>query len=97
MKYFQAFSEYDLFGRNPSLYIEGRELFGTPFGLILTLVALVCYLVCGIYFILEMFDKTNEIHIHLFKIQRFLYLLILLLTNFISDLLYKIQVLMILF
>lgn len=59
MKYFLPFKEYDMFGRGPTLYIESKEMFGTIFGLIITILALISYFVCGIYFVLEMFDKSN--------------------------------------
>ena len=59
MKYLKSFREYDMFGSSPTLYIEGKESFGTIFGLIITILALISYFVCGIYFVLEMFDKSN--------------------------------------
>ena len=59
MKYLKSFIEYDMFGSSPTLYIEGKESFGTIFGLIITILALISYFVCGIYFVLEMFDKSN--------------------------------------
>ena len=59
MKYITPFKEYDMFGKEPTLYIAGQDYYGTLFGLFITKIAIIAYCVCSGYFILEMFDKKN--------------------------------------
>lgn len=59
MKYLPQFAQYDLFSKSPTLYIGGKLYYGTIFGLFSTVLALMSYLICGIYFLLEMFDTKN--------------------------------------
>lgn len=59
MKYLTPFKEYDMFGKEPTLYIAGQDYYGTFFGLFTTIIAILAYCVCSGYFIIEMFDKQN--------------------------------------
>ena len=59
MKYLNSLKEYDMYGKEPSLYIGGQDYYGTFFGLITTIISLISYFICSVYFILEMLDTSN--------------------------------------
>ena len=59
MKYINFLKEYDMFGREPSLYIGGHKYYGTFFGLLITIIAIIAYCICSGYFILEMFNTKT--------------------------------------
>ena len=59
MKYINSLKEFDMFGREPCLYIGGQDYYGTIFGLIITIIAIIAYCACSGYFILEMFNTQN--------------------------------------
>ena len=48
-----------MYGEEPSLYIGGQDYYGTFFGLITTIISLISYFICSVYFILEMLDTSN--------------------------------------
>ena len=51
MKYLNSLKEYDMYGKEPSLYIGGQDYYGTFFGLITTIKSLISYFICSVYFI----------------------------------------------
>ena len=59
MKSYQQFYEYDLFGYSVKLYINGNTKEGTLFGLITTLIYIICFIGVTIYYITETFNKKN--------------------------------------
>lgn len=59
MQYLEVFREYDMFGTTPTFYFNKKKKNGTIFGLLVTMLALFSYFTCGIYYISEMFDKSN--------------------------------------
>ena len=54
--------KYDLYGANATIYVGGYGTHGTKYGLNVTILALLTCFICGVYFILEMFDtkKVNS-------------------------------------
>lgn len=59
MKHFISLKEYDMFGREPCLYIGGQDYYGTMFGLLITIITIITICICSGYFMLEMFDTKN--------------------------------------
>lgn len=59
MKKLYNLIEYDMFGKQPTWYIGGQAFYGTIFGLIISIFALLTICVCSLYFIIEMFDTKN--------------------------------------
>ena len=59
MKSYQQLYEYDLFGYSVGLYTNGNTKEGTLFGLIITLVYILCYIGVVIYYIKETINKKN--------------------------------------
>lgn len=59
MKKVSQLKEYDMFGREPCLYIGGKDFYGTGFGLLISIIAMIAMCVCSLYFIIEMFDTQN--------------------------------------
>lgn len=59
MKKISQLKEYDMFGREPCLYIGGKDFYGTGFGLLISIIAIIAMCVCSLYFIIEMFDTQN--------------------------------------
>ena len=48
-----------MFSKEPNLYIGGKRYYGTLFGFIITIIAVLICFICGAYFIYEMFDTKN--------------------------------------
>ena len=59
MRLLDSLTEYDMFSKEPNLYIGGKRYYGTLFGFIITIIAVLICFICGAYFIYEMFDTKN--------------------------------------
>ena len=59
MHYLEAFREFDMFGATPTFYIDKKKKSGTICGLLITILAFFSYFACGIYYISDIFDKSN--------------------------------------
>ena len=59
MKKINFLTEYDLFSKAPSFYIGGKDFYGTLFGFLMSIIAVLAICTCSVYFVVEMFDTKN--------------------------------------
>lgn len=59
MKKINCLTEYDLFSKAPSFYVGGKDFYGTLFGFLMSIIAVLAICTCSVYFVIEMFDTKN--------------------------------------